>query len=96
MSRHLILNAFDTNAVGFTPSGQWTDPRDQAMNYTSMAHWANLAKVLERGLFDGIFFQDLIGVLDVYGGNADASIRSASYFPQNDPLLIIPVMAYVT
>ena len=96
MSRHLILNAFDTNAVGFTPSGQWTDARDQAMNYTSMAHWANLARILERGLFDGIFFQDLIGVLDVYGGNANASIRSASYFPQNDPLLIIPVMAFVT
>jgi FMN-dependent oxidoreductase (nitrilotriacetate monooxygenase family) len=96
MSRHLILNAFDTNAIGFTPSGQWTDPRDQAMNYTSMAHWANVARVLERGLFDGIFFQDLIGVLDIYGGNADASIRSASYFPQNDPMLIIPVMAFVT
>jgi FMN-dependent oxidoreductase (nitrilotriacetate monooxygenase family) len=96
MSRHLILNAFDTNAVGFTPPGQWTDARDQAMNYTSMAHWANLARILERGLFDGIFFQDLVGVLDVYGGNADASIRSASYFPQNDPLLIIPVMAFVT
>jgi FMN-dependent oxidoreductase (nitrilotriacetate monooxygenase family) len=96
MGRHLILNAFDTNAVGFTPPGQWTDPRDQAMNYTSMEHWAGLARILERGLFDGIFFQDLVGVLDVYGGNADAAIRSASYFPQNDPLMIIPIMAYVT
>jgi FMN-dependent oxidoreductase (nitrilotriacetate monooxygenase family) len=96
MSRHLILNAFDTNAVGFTPPGQWRDKRDQAMRYTSMAHWANLARILERGLFDGIFFQDLVGVLDVYGGNADASIRSASYFPQNDPLMIIPIMAFVT
>jgi FMN-dependent oxidoreductase (nitrilotriacetate monooxygenase family) len=96
MSRQLILNAFDTNAVGFTPPGQWRDKRDQSMNYTSMAHWANLARVLERGLFDGIFFQDLMGVLDVYGGNADAAIRSASYFPQNDPLMIIPIMAFVT
>lgn len=96
MTRHLILNAFDTNAVGFTPPGQWRDPRDESMNYTTMAYWAKMAKILERGLFDGVFFQDLVGVLDVYGGNADAAIRSASYFPQNDPLLIIPVMAYVT
>jgi FMN-dependent oxidoreductase (nitrilotriacetate monooxygenase family) len=96
MGRHLILNAFDTNAVGFTPPGQWRDPRDESMNYTSMEHWAKLARILERGLFDGVFFQDLVGVLDVYGGNADASIRSASYFPQNDPLMIIPVMAFVT
>ena len=96
MKRHLILNAFDTNAVGFTPSGQWTDARDRSMNYTTMAYWADLARVLERGLFDGIFLQDLVGVLDIYGGNADAAIRSASYFPQNDPLMVIPIMAYVT
>jgi FMN-dependent oxidoreductase (nitrilotriacetate monooxygenase family) len=96
MPRHLILNAFDTNAVGFTPPGQWTDQRDQAFNYTTMKHWAELAKILERGLFDGIFFQDLMGVLDIYGGNADAAIRSASYFPQNDPMMLIPIMAYVT
>jgi len=96
MGKHLILNAFDTNAVGFTPPGQWRDPSDESMNYTSMAHWAKMARVLERGLFDGVFFQDLMGVLDVYGGNADAAIRSASYFPQNDPLMIIPVMAFVT
>lgn len=96
MKRQLILNAFDTNAVGFTPAGQWRDPRDAAMDYVSLHHWAELARILERGLFDGIFFQDLMGVLDVYGGNADAAIRSASYFPQNDPLMLIPVMAYVT
>jgi len=96
MTRQLILNAFDTNAVGFTPSGQWTDPRDRAMNYTTMEYWANLARVLEGGLFDGIFLQDLVGVLDIYGGNADAAIRSASYFPQNDPMMVIPIMAYVT
>jgi FMN-dependent oxidoreductase (nitrilotriacetate monooxygenase family) len=96
MAKELILNAFTTNAVGFTPPGQWTNPKDRAMDYIHKEHWAELARILERGFFDGIFFQDLMGVLDVYGGNADAAIKSASYMPQNDPMMVLPIMGYVT
>ncbi len=96
MKKQLILNAFETNAPGFAPPGQWCRPGDGAVNYTSLRHWTELAQILEKGKFDGIFFQDLAGVLDVYGGNGDAAIRAGSFFPQNDPMLLLPAMAQVT
>ena len=47
-------------------------------------------------MFDGIFFADVVGVYDVYGGNADAALRSAVQVTVNDPTLVIPAMAAVT
>jgi hypothetical protein len=37
-----------------------------------------------------------LGVYDVYRGSADAAIANAVQVPVNDPLLLIPAMAYVT
>jgi len=53
-------------------------------------------KTLERGLFDGIFLADVLGVYDVYHGSPDASLRHAVQVPVNDPVLLIPAMAQVT
>ena len=55
-----------------------------------------LARTLERGLFDGLFLADILGVYDVFHGSPDASIRNAVQIPVNDPLLLIPAMAYAT
>lgn len=55
-----------------------------------------LAKLLERGRFDGIFIADVIGIYDVLGGNGDAAIRQAAQVPVNDPLAVITPMALVT
>lgn len=51
---------------------------------------------MERGLFDALFLADILGVYDVYGGNADAALRNAVEFPVNDPFLLAPAMAMVT
>jgi len=96
LTKQIILNAFETNAPGFTPPGQWTNPRDRAVNYLDIEHWAELAQLLERGKFDGIFVADVLGMLDVYGGNADAAIRAGAWTPCNDPMMLVPVMAQVT
>lgn len=61
-----------------------------------MKHWQQLARTLERGLFDGIFLADVTGVYDVYGGSPSAALRAAAQVPANDPFLIVPVMAAVT
>jgi FMN-dependent oxidoreductase (nitrilotriacetate monooxygenase family) len=96
LTKQIILNAFETNAPGFTPPGQWTNPRDRAVNYLDIEHWAELAQLLERGKFDGIFVADVLGMLDVYGGNADAAIRAGAWTPCNDPMMLVPAMAQVT
>ena len=96
MPREIRLNAFDMNCVGHIQQGLWTHPRDQSGRYTELQYWTDYAKKLERGRFDGIFFADVVGVYDVYGGNADAALRGAVQVPVNDPTLVIPAMAAVT
>ena len=96
MTKQIRLNAFDMNCVGHIQQGLWTHPRDQATRYTSLDHWVGLAQRLERGLFDGLFLADILGVYDVFGASPDAAIRHAVQVPVNDPLMLVPAMAHAT
>jgi len=95
-SRTIRLNAFDMACVGHIQHGMWTHPRDRSSDYTSLDHWIGLARMLERGLFDGLFLADVLGAYDVYGENADASLRGAVQIPLLDPMALVPAMAYAT
>ncbi len=94
--KQIRLNAFDMNCVGHIQQGLWRHPRDRSSDYTSLDHWVGLAQLLERGLFDGLFLADVLGVYDVYGGSPGPAIAGAVQVPVNDPLLLIPAMAYAT
>lgn len=96
MKREILLNAFFMNCVGHQSCGLWRHPRDRSTDYTSMRHWLDVARTLERGLFDGVFFADVAGVYDVYAGSPDAALRSATQVPANDPFVLVPAMAAVT
>lgn len=96
MSKEILINAFNMNCVGHQSSGMWRHPADRSRDYTSLRHWLDLARTLERGLVDGMFLADVSGVYDVYGGSPDAAIRSAAQFPANDPFCLVPGMAAVT
>ena len=90
------FNAFTMNTVGHQSPGLWTHPRDRSSDYRTLDYWTDLARLLERGGFDGVFIADVLGVYDVYGGSPDAAVRHAIQVPVNDPLLIVPAMAAVT
>ena len=94
--REMILNAFTMNCVGHINHGLWTHPRDESDAYTSLDHWTDLARTLERGLFDSVFIADIVGVYDVYRGSIDLVAREAIQLPVNDPTLLVPAMAAVT
>src|SRR5215469_1508340 len=96
MKKQIRLNAFDMNCIGHLSAGLWTHPRDRAHTYKDLEYWLELAKLLERGKFDAIFLADVLGVYDVYHGNADAALRQCAQVPVNDPVLVIPAMATVT
>lgn len=72
-----------------TPNkGQWRHPEDQAGDYTNLAYWTKLAKVLEEGKFHGLFLADVLGIYDVYKGpgNPVPALEAGSQFPIGDPL----------
>jgi FMN-dependent oxidoreductase (nitrilotriacetate monooxygenase family) len=96
MKREIRFNAFDMACVGHIQQGMWTHPRDRSAEYLSLDYWMGLARLLEEGLFDGLFLADVLGIYDVHGGNGDAAIRNAVQVPLLDPMLIVPAMAAVT
>jgi FMN-dependent oxidoreductase (nitrilotriacetate monooxygenase family) len=96
MTREIRLNAFDMNCVGHQSPGLWRHPRDQSWKYKDMDYWVHLAQTLERGKFDGLFIADVLGVYDVLNGNANAALKHSAQVPVNDPLQLIPTMAYLT
>jgi len=96
MKREIRFNAFDMACVGHIQQGMWTHPRDRSAEYLSLDYWMGLARLLEEGLFDGLFLADVLGIYDVHGGNGDAAIRNAVQVPLLDPMLIVPAMAAAT
>lgn len=97
MSRKpLVLNAFNMNCVGHINHGLWTHPRDTSTQYNTLRYWTDLARTLERGLFDGIFIADILGVYDVYQRSLDLTLREAIQLPVNDPVPLVSAMAAVT
>ena len=95
-AKQIRLNAFNMNCVGHINHGLWTHPRDRSAEYNTLRYWTDQAKLLERGLFDGMFIADILGVYDIYGGGIDVTAREAVQLPVNDPTLIVPAMAAVT
>jgi FMN-dependent oxidoreductase (nitrilotriacetate monooxygenase family) len=96
MAREIRFNAFDMNCVGHQSPGLWAHPRDRSWQYKDLEYWVELAEILERGKFDGLFIADVLGVYDVYRGNLDAALRHSAQIPVNDPLQVVPAMALVT
>jgi len=96
MARLISFNAFQMNTAGHQSPGLWRHPRDSSHRYTSAAHWTELARLLERGLFDAVFLADVLGVYDVYQQSPDAALAGGVQVPLNDPLALVPLMAGVT
>lgn len=96
MPQELLINAFHMNCIGHQSPGLWTHPRDTSRNYNTLEYWVDLAKTLERGLIDGVFLADVLGVYDVYNGGPEAALRAAIQVPVNDPLMVVPAMAMAT
>lgn len=96
MTRVIRFNAFDMNCVAHQSPGLWRHPDDQSWRYKDLSYWTNLATLLERGRFDGLFIADVLGTYDIYGASDEAAIRQAAQIPVADPLLLVSAMALVT
>lgn len=94
--KRVLLNAFHMNCVGHINHGLWAHPRDRSSDYRLLSYWTELARTLERGLFDGLFLADIVGVYDVYQRNVDVTLRESIQLPVNDPALLVPAMAAAT
>ncbi|MBO1326662.1 LLM class flavin-dependent oxidoreductase [Acetobacter sp. TBRC 12305] len=92
----IILNAFTMATVSHLNYGLWRHPRDRTHRYTSVEYWVELAQSLDRAGFDCLFIADALGLIDVYGGSPEASLRHGIQSPLIDPLLLVSAMAAAT
>lgn len=96
MSKPIRFNAFEMNCVAHQSPGLWRHPRDRSWQYKDVEYWTDLAKILERGIFDAVFIADVIGYYDVYKGNNDHAFLGGVQIPVNDPLQLANPIALAT
>lgn len=94
--KEMVLAALDGFTPGFLAQGMWAHPRDRTLDLHSLEYWTDYARMLERGLFDFIFFADTIGTYDAWQGSRDEAVRYAVQMPINDPWTLVTGMAAVT
>jgi FMN-dependent oxidoreductase (nitrilotriacetate monooxygenase family) len=94
--KRIAFNAFDMTCIMHQSPGLWARPEDQSTRYKDLNYWVDLAKLLEKGKFDGLFIADVLGVYDTYQGSHDASVRRAMQVPVHDPMLQVSAMAAAT
>ena len=74
--------------------GAWRHPDVPRNQDLELAHFASLARTAERGKFDALFLQDLVGVRESLGREA---MRHGDHgVVQLDPLLVLASIAAVT
>ncbi|MCJ1688327.1 NtaA/DmoA family FMN-dependent monooxygenase [Rathayibacter sp. VKM Ac-2927] len=88
----ITLGASELMSMNFYSSA-WTDPRNRTAGFPTLAHWQEIARVLDEGGFDFLFFADVIGYPMSEAGMPDAVIRGAVQTPSHDPLTVVSGLA---
>lgn len=94
--KRLILNLFEMNCVSHITHGLWRLPDNNRMRFNDIEYWIELAQLLEAGGFDAVFLADVVGTYDTFRGSAETAIKQGLQIPNNDPAVVVPVMAAVT
>ncbi|MFT4042873.1 MAG: NtaA/DmoA family FMN-dependent monooxygenase [Gordonia sp. (in: high G+C Gram-positive bacteria)] len=94
--RPLIFSAFNEFVLSHHDHGAWRRADSRQTELNSAQYWVDLAKLLERGRFDVLFFADVLAPYDIYRGTADAALASGMQTPVNDPAVLIPILAWET
>jgi alkanesulfonate monooxygenase SsuD/methylene tetrahydromethanopterin reductase-like flavin-dependent oxidoreductase (luciferase family) len=93
----LLFGLYEQASVGCggAPS-LWTHPADERLGINTLRYWSNLARTAEEANLDILFFGDVLGFYDVFGGSEAMALKWAVEAPANDPLTIIPALVALT
>ncbi len=97
MSKQMHLISFLIHSPMNHTILSWADPKDERLaNLGSLKAWQDLARTLEKGRFDAVFFADTPGIFDRYKDRVDESLRYGVCWPAHDPSVLLPAMAAAT
>jgi FMN-dependent oxidoreductase (nitrilotriacetate monooxygenase family) len=97
MPKHIHLISFQINSPMNHTVNSWAHPDDNRLKAMGdLGLWIDMAKTLERGLFDALFFADTPGVFDRYQDRMDEAIRYGVCWPTMDPITLLGAIAGAT
>lgn len=96
MSTPLFFSAFVMNTSSHILHGVWRRPDARQTAFNSLNLWVDLAKELEAGLFDVIFFADVVGLYNDFKGSYRKHVEVGLQIPSNDPSVLLSALAYNT
>lgn len=96
MSRQIRINGFEMATPGHINHGLWRLAGNRRTQYHTLDYWVDLARTLERGLFDAVFLADVVGTYTTYKGSRAPALKAGMQVPNIDPTLVISAMAAVT
>ena len=94
-TRKMRLVAFLKTGPTAHHHGMWRHPETDN-DFLDPAWYEHVARVLEKGKFDCLFFADTLGLFDNYRGNFDAILKGGGQMGFLDPLPVLAVMSRVT
>lgn len=93
MTKQIFLGAFEELTPNFI-SNAWSHAQSDTEDFTSLAYWQNMARQLEAGGFDFLFFAEALGYPTRADGTVpEAVIREAVQLPVHDPIALISGLA---
>ncbi|WP_159981582.1 MULTISPECIES: NtaA/DmoA family FMN-dependent monooxygenase [unclassified Novosphingobium] len=97
MSKHIHLVSFLINSPINHTVLSWAQPGDNRLDALhDLKAWQDLARTLERGRFDAIFFADTPGVFDRYRGTHEDAVKYGVCWPCLDPVVLLSALAAAT
>jgi FMN-dependent oxidoreductase (nitrilotriacetate monooxygenase family) len=84
------------NTTSHILHGTWRRPDGHQTEFNTLEHWVELAKLLEKGKFDCIFFADVVGLYGDYQGSYRKFVESGLQIPSNDPGAIASALVHQT
>lgn len=91
-----MFSAFVMDTPSHILHGVWRQPDGGQINFNSLNFWVDLARELEAGVFDVVFFADVHGVYGKIGGSYRKHAETGLQIPSNDPSVILSALAYNT
>jgi len=95
--KKMHLLGFVQHGVINHASTMWAHPQDKVgYHWSRPEYWRDLARIMERGLYDAMFIADELAPYNTYQGSSDATVKYAGQFPVHAPETLVPVIGAFT
>jgi FMN-dependent oxidoreductase (nitrilotriacetate monooxygenase family) len=94
--RPLHFTALVTSSSGPVIQDTWRRPLARQADFDELEHWVRLARTLERGRFDAVFFTDVVGHSAPWHRDERGPFETGFQTPSSDPSVLAGAIAYVT